>query len=163
MTRKKHRENTLPIMPAPQQNPKIENAFALFVLSVISLTILRATPELPFIIPHKALAPIAHHKFLLKPNKQEEIVFPIKPVNKTGLLPYRSDTLPHIIAVQNCAIKKTDAATVECMLINLGLMYDLQIFKLTNQSCIRSNFFFIIGQMKVFNLYKYELFFLVYA
>lgn len=103
-------------MPAPQQNPKMENAFALFVLSVISLTILRATPELPFMMPHRALAPIAHHKLLLRPNMQDEIVLPIKPVSSTGLLPYLSDTLPHIIAVQNCAIKKTDAAAEKCML-----------------------------------------------
>lgn len=88
-------------MPAPQQNPKIENAFALFVLSVISLTMLRATPPFPFMMPHIARAPIAHHKFLLSPNKQVDNVLPTNPVNKTGRLPYLSDTLPHMIAVQN--------------------------------------------------------------
>lgn len=80
---------------------KILNAFALFVLSVISLTALRATPLFPFITPHNAREPIAHHIFLLSPNKHVEIELPINPVNSTGLLPYRSDIFPHIIAVQN--------------------------------------------------------------
>lgn len=96
-------------MPAPQQNPKIAKAFALFVLSVISLTILRATPELPFITPHKARAPIAHQRFLLNPKRHVDNELPIKPVNNTGRLPYLSDILPHIMAVQNCAIKNMEA------------------------------------------------------
>lgn len=91
----------IPIIPRPQQKPNIENAFALLVLSVISLTILRATPELPFIIPHNAREPMAHHKFLLSPNKHVDNELPIKPVNSTGRLPYRSDIFPHKSAVQN--------------------------------------------------------------
>lgn len=88
-------------MPAPQQNPKVENALVLFVLSVISLTKLRATPVLPFMIPHRALDPMAHHKFLLRPNRHVDKELPINPVNRTGRLPYRSDILPHMMAVLN--------------------------------------------------------------
>lgn len=57
--------------------------------------------DLPFMIPQKAREATAHHKFLLRPNKQVEIELPIKPVSKTGLLPYRSDIFPHMMAVQN--------------------------------------------------------------
>lgn len=39
--------NNVPIMPMPQQKPNNENAFARLVSSVISLSILRATPPLP--------------------------------------------------------------------------------------------------------------------
>lgn len=88
---------------------KILNALALFVLSVISLTALRATPLFPFMIPHNAREPIAHQIFLLSPNKQVEIEFPISPVSRTGLLPYRSEIFPQTIAVQNCATKNTEA------------------------------------------------------
>lgn len=82
-------------MPVLQQNPNTENALALFVLSVISLTILRATPTLPFIIPHSARDPTAHQRLLLTPNKHDETEFPIRPISKTGLLPILSDSLPH--------------------------------------------------------------------
>lgn len=88
-------------MPAPQQKPNIEKALALFVLSVISLTTLRATPELPFIVPHNARAAIAHARFLLRPNKQVDNAFPAKPMSKTGRRPYRSDIFPQVRAVQN--------------------------------------------------------------
>lgn len=100
---------SLPIMPVFHIILKILKALALFVLSVISLTALRATPLLPFIIPHKAREPMAHQIFLLSPNKQLETELPINPVSKTGLLPNRSEIFPQIIAVQNCAMKNTDA------------------------------------------------------
>lgn len=57
--------------------------------------------HVPFTIPQKARVPIAHHKFLLNPKEQAEMELPINPVNNTGLLPCRSENLPHNMAVQN--------------------------------------------------------------
>ena len=96
------------IMPSPHINPRIENAKALFELSVISPRIDLAIAMFPFNNPLILLDKIAHTNVRENPNKVIVIAFANNPINKRGrlavirvYLPYRSDNHPHARLVMN--------------------------------------------------------------
>src|ERR1700730_13151946 len=100
-----HENFTLPIPPTPQQNPNMANAIGWLVESVISPRTLLETPTLPFKAPHRQRESTAITKLGDRPNISIVIVFPIRPINKTGRRPYRSESDPHRIDVKNWARK----------------------------------------------------------